>query len=232
MRRPNIVGDNKPTEIKYKKEKIERVQKNGIIETTYKDTNIPILGHQGGKKLKSRVLFPEEVLAIIKVLEDMGKSAKDDLTNFKMCLLLGARYEESKWIQLHSECYDKESRNIIYETKKVKVEYKKRKIRLSNLAMNEIGHFFTVDKYLPTQNGWDKKLKYYARLAGITDEGVSSRMMRKTYESWLMFYFPERKYEILQSQGHKEITAFEHYLKTDFIEKDRQLMKEFVEGWI
>lgn len=232
MRRPNIVGDNKPTEIKYKTVKKQRVLKNGNIEEYIEKSDKMLIGHQGGKKLESRVLFPEEVLAIINVMEKQGKSAKDDLTNFKMCLLLGARFEESKWIQQHSECYDKESRNIIYETKKVKVEHKKRKIRLSNMTMNEIGHFFTADKFLPTQNGWDKKLKYYARLAGITDQGVSSRMMRKTYESWLMYYYPDRKYEILQSQGHKEITAFEHYLKTDFIDKDKLLMKEFCEGWI
>ena len=232
MRRPNIYGSNEPTKIKYKTVEKQRVLKNGNIEKYIETSKELLLGHKGGKQLKSRVLYPEEVLAIIDIMEKLGKSAKDDLTNFKMCLLLGTRYEEAKWIQRNPGCYDKESRNIIYTTKKVKVENKERKIRLSNMAINNMQNFFYVDKFLPTQNGWDKKLKYYARLAGITDEGVSSRMMRKTYESWLMYYYPERKYEILQSQGHKEITAFEHYLKTDFIEKDKLLIKEFCEGWI
>ena len=42
----------------------------------------------------------------------MGKDKKDDLTNFKMCFFLGARYEEARWIQAHPECYDKEGGNI------------------------------------------------------------------------------------------------------------------------
>jgi hypothetical protein len=182
--------------------------------------------------LKSRILFPEEFLAICNVLEKMGKSAKDDLTNFKMCLLTGARYEETRWIQKHPVCYDKEGRSIKVSTLKVKVHDKERHIRLSNMAVNEIGHFFNVDKFLPTMAGWDQKLKRWTILAGITDEGVSSRMSRKTYESWLFYYFKGSDMAILGSQGHDATTALHHYARIPFIEKDKQLMKEFVEGWI
>lgn len=188
----------------------------------------------GHPHIKSRILYPEEILAMIKVLEGMGKSAKDDLTNFKFCLLSGARFEENRWIQAHPECFDKEGRNVKIRTKKVKVEEKERHIRLSNMAINEIGHFFNVDKRLPTLAAWDKKLRKLAELAGLDEgsKGVSSRMMRKTYESWLFYYFKGSDMAILGSQGHNETTALKHYAKIPFIEKDRELMKEFVEGWI
>jgi len=185
-----------------------------------------------GKALKSRILYPEEFQAICNVLEKMGKSDRDNLTNLKMCLLTGARYEETRWIQKHPESYDKEGRSIKVRTKKVKVQEKERHIRMSNMAVNEIGHFFNVDKFLPTMASWDKKLKNWAILAGITKEGVSSRMLRKTYESWLFYYFKHEDMAILGSQGHNAITALNHYAKIPFIEKDKQAMKEFVEGWI
>ncbi len=232
MRRPKIIGNNKPTEVKFKKEKIVKIGKDGKVDISYIPTKTKIIGKQGGEQLKSRVLFPEEVLALFGVLEKMGKSAKDDLTNFKMCLLTGARYEEARWIQKNPKCFDKEGRNVRIETQKVKVKEKVRYTRLSNAAMAEIGHFFNVDRFLPTMACWDKKLKRWANLAGITDEGVSSRMMRKTYESWLSFYFPMRRYEILESQGHNEATALKYYIKIPFIESDKIQMKEFVEGWI
>lgn len=197
----------------------------------------PYIIHNGhhikkGNALPSRILYPEEFIALCNVIEKMGKSHRDDLTNIKMCLLTGARYEETRWIQRHHESYSKEGRTIKVSTKKVKVAIKERTIRMSNMAVNEINHFFNVDKMLPTLACWDKKLKRWANLAGITDNGVSSRMLRKTYESWLIYYFDGKDKAILKSQGHNDITALEHYIGLPFLDKDREAMKQFVDGWI
>lgn len=212
MRNPNIIGDGKICKIKK--------DKNGLVKSG---------GHAG---LKSRVLFPEEFIAICNVIEKMGKDKKDDLTNLQMCLLMGTRYEEARRIQANPNCYDKSGGFIEIKNKKVKVKEHKRYIRLSSKAKNIIPYFFNVDKRLPSMQAWDKKLKGYARLAGIGDEGISSRMMRKTYESWLMFYYPNQTMMILQSQGHLLATALEHYINTPFNEEDKRLMKEWVEGWV
>ena len=187
-----------------------------------------------GAELPLRILYPEEVLAMIKVWENMGKSSKDDLTNLKMLLMLGCRYEEAIWIQQHQSCFDKIGRNVEISTKKVKVVHKKRNIRLSNYAMSEIGHFFTVDKYLPNAHTFDKKLKRLAILAGLDrgDLGISVKMLRKTYESWLFYYYKGCDMHILTSQGHTKTVALEHYVGIPFNEDDKKLMREFVEGWI
>ncbi len=186
------------------------------------------------EKLPLRILYPEEVLAIIKVLEDMGKSAKDDLTNFKMLLLLGCRYVEAQWIQLHPECFDKEGRNIRISTLKVKVKNKTRNIKLSNMAMNEIRHFFDSDKYLSEAHTFDKKLKRLAKVAGLDkpEVGISQKMLRKTWESWLMDYYTGSDMKILKSQGHTAAVSLEHYQGIPFTPKDREQMREFCDGWI
>jgi len=232
MRNRYIIGSKKPTEIKYKKKIIEKVRKDGVIEKIITNENEMIKGNQGGNHLESCTLYPEEILKFIDTMEKLGKSARDDLINFEMTFMLGMRYEEAKWAQNHPENYDKEAGNFKISTNKVKVKDKIRLVRLSTKARNIIQSFFNADKKLPTMDGWNKKLKYYAKLSGMSDAGISSRMMRKTYESWLMFYYPDRKYEILQSQGHSELTALRHYIKTSYNEKDKIIMKEFVDGWI
>ncbi len=186
------------------------------------------------KKLPLRILYPEEVLAIINVLEKQGKSAKDDLTNFKMLLLLGCRYVEAQYIQLNPKCYDKEGRNVRISTLKVRVKNKTRNIKLSNMGVNEIGHFFNTDKNLPEQHTFDKKLKRWAILAKLDKPkiGISQKMLRKTWESWLIDFYTGSDMKILKSQGHTESVALEHYTGIPFTPKDRELMKEFVEGWI
>ena len=56
-------------------------------------------------------------------------------------------------------------------------------------------------------------------------------MFRKTYESWLISSYPERKEEVFLSQGHNSLTALRHYVNLPFTESDRMEMKEYVDGW-
>ena len=181
----------------------------------------------GGEYLQCRILRPTEFVAMH---DTIAKGDKDDLTNFDMTLLLGARYEECRRIQNHPEYFDKKT-FVEVEEHKTKRTAKKRWIRLSNKGKTLIHYFFDVDRRLPTVQTWDEKLKRWAELAGIGKEGVTSRMMRKTWESWLMFYYPEQSMMIAQSQGHTLVTAMQHYINMPFTDEDAKLMKEWVEGW-
>lgn len=160
----------------------------------------------------------------------ISKGNKDDLTNFDMCLLLGARYLECRRIQKNPKCFDKKN-FIEVEEHKIKRTAQKRWIRLSNKGKTLILYFFDVKRKLPSVQAWDEKLKRWAELAGIGTEGVTSRMLRKTWESWLMFYYPELSMMIAQSQGHTLITAMQHYVNIPFTDEDAKHMKEWVEGW-
>lgn len=181
----------------------------------------------GGNHLQCRILRPSEFVAIHNMV---ANGNKDDLTNLDMCLLLGARYEECRRIQAHPEWFDKKIFVEIDEHKTKRVA-KKRWIRLSNKGKTLIPYFFDCDRRLPNVQTWDEKLKRWADLAGIGSAGVTSRMMRKTWESWLMFYYPEQDMMIAQSQGHTLLTAMQHYINMPFSDSDINLMKEWVEGW-
>jgi len=192
----------------------------------------PISGKRGGDKLVCRILRPSEFMAMYNVI---ARGNQDDLTNFTMCLLLGARYEECRRIQSNPKWYDG---NIYVHIKehKVKRVVKDRYIRLSNKGKTLIRFFFTphINRILPCVQTWDEKLKRWAQLAGITDEnatGITSRMMRKTWESWLMFYYPTYTLHIMDSQGHTLTTSAKHYTRLPFDEEDAKIMKEWLEGW-
>jgi len=58
-----------------------------------------------------------------------------------------------------------------------------------------------------------------------------AKTFRKTWESWLLFSFPDKAMEIALSQGHTELTQLRHYANLPFLDKDREEMKEFVVGW-
>jgi integrase len=209
MQNPIILGKREPTKIRIHKKTGKKVG--------------------GGMGQICRVLRPAEFLAMRSIMAKMSK--KDDLTNFDMCLLLGARYEEARRIQAHPEWYDGTSFVEIQEHKTKRVATK-RWIRLSSKGKTLLPYFYDVDRRLPTRQSWDIKLKRYASLAGIGDTGVSSRMLRKTWESWLNFYYPGKEVIIAQSQGHTVLTAITAYVNLPFTEDDIRMMKDWVEGWL
>jgi hypothetical protein len=232
MKNPIFIGKEGKTEIKYIQEKIVKIGKNGVVETTYKSTGKLKPGNQGGDKLICRILRPSEFMLMY---DTIAKGNKDDLTNFQMCLLLGARYNECKRIQLDKKMWDGNVHIEIKETKiKRKEKHSERWIKLSNKGKTIIPYFFDVNRYLPSVQTWDEKLQRWAQLAGITDEkhlGITSRMLRKTWESWLIFYYPNYILHILDSQGHTLTTSAKHYTRLPFDEEDRKLMTEWVQGW-
>ena len=67
---------------------------------------------------------------------------------------------------------------------------------------------------------------------GIQKMKISAKSMRKTYTSWLRAYYPHMSDYIFLSMGHSSRTELRHYLGIPFTERDKQEMKEWVEGWI
>lgn len=182
----------------------------------------------GFDHLPGSVLRPSEILAIQNVI----KNNNDELTMFNCLLLMGIRYEEAKRVQKDKKCFD--GNFVILENKKheaIKTRGSQRQIRLSNMGKTEMRHFFDTEKYLPNVISYNEKLKRWAELAKISEENVSVRMLRKTWESWLNFAYPELVYMICESQGHTTVTAMKHYVKTSFSNEEIAKMRQFVEGW-
>jgi len=177
-----------------------------------------------GKKLKVRVFRPAEIRAL------RAQMKIQDRTTFDMCLLLGARYEECRRIQKHPEWFDGNFVHI--EEMKAKRTSPERFIRLSNKGKNLIDYFFALEKKMPCVQGWNEKIKLWAKKAGIGTQGVTARSLRKTYESWLVVSYPHASAIIYGSQGHNEITSLKHYTNMPFTTEEISEMKEWTDGYL
>jgi integrase len=188
-------------------------------------TKRPILK---GKKVKTRILRPSEYWRLRE-----GAKSTDNKTLLDGCLLLGARYEECKRIQANPEWFDGNFIHLPAEAQlKAKRKQNERWIRLSSMGKTILPYFLDCRKHLPTVQGWDKALLRWAASEGLEPGGIASRSLRKTYESWLIFSFPEATNLVYLSQGHTTLTSLQHYINLPFTEEEKKEMRRWVEGWI
>ena len=174
-------------------------------------------------KSQVRILRPAEYEAIRQVVKPDQAIMLDGL------LLTGMRYIEARKFQQHAEWL--EGKFVHVPTLKVKAKQKERWIRLSNYAQQTIPLFLKGTK-LPGKATFDKNLKRWSQKAGIDSIGLCAKTTRKTMESWLVFYYPDRIVNIMQSQGHDTLTSLEHYLNLPFDNADKEAMKKWLDGWI
>ena len=155
--------------------------------------------------------------------------------SFEALLYSGMRYVEMQRLQRHHSWLDEKSRFIHIPPmgmRKVKQIQKERWVRLNPRGLDKILMFLELGKPLPTYQTWEENLRRWANKANMSLKGISTKTTRKTWESWVTFYYPYRYQDVLKSQGHSESTSIQFYLGLPFTEQDKNEMKEFVEGWI
>ncbi|EQD73940.1 site-specific recombinase, phage integrase family, partial [mine drainage metagenome] len=59
---------------------------------------------------------------------------------------------------------------------------------------------------------------------------MNNKTFRKTWESWLVFYYPDKALQIALSQCHTTVTQYEHYVNIPFEEYDRKRNEEMGRG--
>lgn len=206
--------------------------------------------HDNGKqpimRNNVRILRPGECKQLI---DNIPKPEMKAL--FRGLLFTGMRYIEMKRFQKHPSWFDGEFINLPKESvhKHLRTQLE-RSVRLNPIGRMAIEHFLNVKKKLPTYQTWQENLACWAFHAELRDSelvtrkgdgtykykyrchGLCSKTTRKTYESWLVYYFPDRITEVVLSQGHNQITSIKHYLNMPFNEHDKIDMREFVDGWI
>jgi len=141
-------------------------------------------------------------------------------------LLTGLRYEEAVRLRHNPDWFDGNFINLPeWAQQKAKRKQRERWVRLSIPGKYVMREFFAIR--MPSRVAFDKWIRYNFPLI----EGLSAKTFRKTWESWLLFSFPDKAMEIALSQGHTELTQLRHYANLPFLDKDREEMKEFVVGW-
>jgi integrase len=181
---------------------------------------------RSSEKFEVRILRPVE---FEKIRDAMDPDTRKICTSL---LLTGMRYAE---LQRFRENPDWLDGKFVYLPRgsmlKVKAKQRERAIRLSDMGKTLIQDLFLVPHPLPELPALDMKLKRLSKrvLEGAT---VNNKTFRKTWESWLVFYYPEKALQIALSQGHTTTTQYEHYLNIPFDDVDRKDMRKWVEGWI
>ena len=176
----------------------------------------------------TRILRPLEATELINAIPKRKYEIQ-----FKALLFTGARYIEIQRFFKHAEWFDGKFIHLpAMAIKKAKRKQRERWIRLNPLGREVIKSFLSLDENLPTKQAYNQNLKRWALQAGFNSAGLSAKTTRKTWESWLVFYYPDKLANIVLSQGHTALTSIQHYLNMPFTNEDKEEMKEFVEGWI
>ena len=182
----------------------------------------------------TRILRPSEYLILRNQLNEDQQLILDSL------LLTGMRYEELLRFHDHSDWLDDCSIHLpaeaVLKGRATKdPDERQRWVRLSIRGKAVLPHLHRVA--MPGRVAFDQMLKRKGLKAiesspGFNPSKISAKSMRKTYTSWLRAYYPHMSDYIFLSMGHSSRTELRHYLGIPFTERDKQEMKEWVEGWI
>jgi integrase len=179
-------------------------------------------------KQNTRIMTPDSYFALRVHLNPEYKIICDVLLNTAM------RVEELRWFSQHPEAY-KASRRCISltksATKKVKVVRNERDIMLTLQGCEAVELFIKVKPYIAQRAAMGEALKFAAEAAGIGSEGITPKMFRKTYLSWLVAASPENYFLIAMSAGHTLNILQKHYAGIAFQREDVMAMRAYVKGW-
>ena len=181
---------------------------------------------RSSEKFQVRILRPVEFETL---REAMDPNTRRICTSL---LLTGMRYAELQRLRENPDWLDGK---FVYLPRgsmlKVKAKQKERAIRLSDMGKTLLQDLFQVPHPLPELPALDMKLRRLSRRI-LEGNPINNKSFRKTWESWLAFYYPEKALQIALSQGHTTTTQYEHYLNIPFDDEDRREMRKWVEGWI
>ena len=179
---------------------------------------------RSSEKFQVRILRPSE----FEILRDaMEPDTRRICTSL---LLTGMRYAELQRLRENPEWLDGK---FIYLPRgsmlKVKAKQRERAIRLSDMGKTLLPDLFQVPYPLPELPTLDMKLRRLS-IRILDGNPVNNKTFRKTWESWLVFYYPDKALQIALSQGHTTTTQYEHYLNIPFEDEDKKEMRKWVEG--
>lgn len=178
-------------------------------------------------KSNTRILRPYECRALIDKIPKL-----DYVNKFEALLYTGMRYIEVQRLYKNPDWFNGETIHLTKKgTKKKKVTISERYVYLNPIGRRSVSHFLKSKTPLPDYDTWRENLQRWMKSAGLYPDYMGPKTTRKTFESWLVTFYPEKFNQIFLSQGHNQLTSLKHYLNLPFNEKDKVEMRQFVEGW-
>jgi len=197
---------------------------------------------------KTRILRPIEYERLLE-----GCPKIEFKTMIQALLYTGMRYVELKRFQQHPEWYDGDFIHLPREASlKEKRTQPERWVRLNTQGRMIVQYFLKYRKKLPSYQSMSQNLGCWALRAGFPEAkiiekinkktgqikkinscpGLSVKSFRKTWESWLMFCYPQKIAMITLSQGHTTLTSLQHYVNMPFTESNRLEILNYIQGWM
>lgn len=177
---------------------------------------------------KTRILPPNEYRALRLALQIKHQIIFDGM------LFTGMRGEEFWRFIHHPEWFDQD-RGVIHLPSsamlKVKAKQKERDVFLSTWGLQVIERLFDHKIKKITRISWREDLLRGAQKANLSIDGITPKMTRKSWESWLVASYPSMTIQIALSQGHSDLTALKHYLNISFSASEKEEMKKYVSGF-
>jgi integrase len=189
-------------------------------------------------KQGARILFPSDYEKMRDQMPLYYQIICDAFLHSGMRPIEGERFQPS-WYR--------GSRRVIVLPKgaclKEKCEFKERTITLSlagcdafdkltTVMIKHKGKEIPVLQMLPKRVAFRDALLRYAKLAGISPEGITPKMFRKTLVSWLVACYPEKSLYIQASMGHNQDTIVKNYLGLGFPRTEIDLMRsKYLNEW-
>jgi len=174
-----------------------------------------------------RILRPSEWESLLKAVVK-----KRHRTMLQTLLYTGMRYIELQRFQEYPSWFTGDFIHLPkIADRKVHRTQPERWVRLNQQGRIIVEYFLQLDEKLPAYQNWRDNMRRWAVASKLSPNGLGVKTTRKTWESWLMFYYPDYMTEITLSQGHDSVTSIQHYLNMPFTEIDHLQMKNYVEGW-
>lgn len=179
-------------------------------------------------KMNSRILRPGEYKDIRRELKPHLQLIADGL------LYTHTRIEEfwrlldhPEWYKVDREVIDLPRGSILKE----KARQKERTVLLSYAGVRVVEEITQRGDVAPmSRKVLGEDLKRAAVRAGIDPTGISPKMFRKTYVSWLMATMPEKSLFIATSAGHTPQVMIDHYLNLGLGKYKEDILPHVV-GW-
>lgn len=172
-------------------------------------------------------------------------------TILDVCLWTGMRYVEVQRLYEHPD-WIMNNRNCIHLPEEAQLKVKRRQMQRYIYPIPpqlvSILPYFYDNPAPPEQGNWNENLKRWALKAGIVEreqfhennntrlkvitglKGISSKMTRKTIESWMTaIRVPQN--EICLRQGHDRTTSLKHYQGLPFTPYEKSEILARLSSW-
>ena len=148
------------------------------------------------------------------------------------------RISEAYYVTRHPECLRKENGAIFLpEVKgeekfgKKRCKQKERAVLLSPKGLQDVLLYFEKNPGLPTYQSMGPAFELAAKESDFDTRSITTKMLRKTFISWLINCYPERRGMIASSAGHTTDTMDAYYLAYGFRKDDVSEMRERTSKW-